>query len=280
MGKKQTIASLTISEDSQGKTLARILREDMSISNRQIQKVVRTKGLFLNGKLAHSNRKAALGDQVVAKLPVTEQVNVTPIPLMLTILYEDEWYLAVDKQPGVLVHSDPRGSAVSIVNGIAHLFQTRGEKITPRPVHRLDKDVSGVLLFAKNARAQAELTKRWHMETTKKVYWALVQGKIETPGIIDTPIKGKPCLTQYKPVNYYDEYTELQVVIKTGRTHQIRIHMASINHPLVGDQKYNQQAVTSASLALRCQEIEFFHPYLQQPTRIIAPELSVDNFLT
>lgn len=272
MGKKKEIAALTIHPGLTGKKIIEILREELKIPNRLIRKVILTKGLFLNNKPIHSESKVKTGDRILVKLPFNEQVKVEPVSMDLTVIYEDEWLLAVNKQTGLNVHNTRPGEPPALVNGVAHYFMEKKQIITPRPVHRIDRDTSGVVLFAKSAEIQRKLTRNWGTEQVKKKYWALVEGELAKEDVINTPLAGKKASTAFSPLEVHNSYTELSVEILTGRTHQIRKHLKLIGHPVLGDRIYNQDSrIAVGRLALHAWVLKLDHPQTGRRLVLEAP---------
>jgi 23S rRNA pseudouridine1911/1915/1917 synthase len=170
--------------------------------------------------------------------------------------------LAVNKQTGLNVHNTRPGEPPALVNGVAHYFLEKKQIITPRPVHRIDRDTSGVVLFAKSAETQRKLTLNWGTGQVKKKYWALVEGKLAKEDVINTPLAGKKASTAFSPLKIHHSYTELSVEILTGRTHQIRRHLKLIGHPVLGDRIYNQDSrIAVGRLALHAWVLELYHPH-------------------
>jgi RluA family pseudouridine synthase len=265
--KKKTLAKVTIPPELAGWTVAAVLKDELRLSARQRQKVVRTRGIRLDGKPVHSLVKVKVGQVLEVLLPEAEQVKVPARPLSLDVIYEDEYLLVVNKPAGVAVHNVRPGGYVSLVEGAAYYFQQHGRTITPRPVHRLDKDASGVVIFAKSAQVQDQLTKTW--PEAEKIYWVQVHGRITDRGVITSPVKGKPAATEYTPLETGEDVTTLQVRLHTGRTHQIRIHLSQIGHPVVGDPLYGYGE--NQPLALHCRQITIIHPAFNQPIQFAAP---------
>lgn len=267
MEKKKTLAKVTIPPELAGWTVAAVLKDELRLSARQRQKVVRTRGIRLDGKPVHSLVKVKVGQVLEVLLPEAEQVKVPARPLSLDVIYEDEYLLVVNKPAGVAVHNVRPGGYVSLVEGAAYYFQQHGRTITPRPVHRLDRDASGVVIFAKSAQVQDQLTKTW--PEAEKIYWVQVHGRITDRGVITSPVKGKPAATEYTPLETGEDVTTLQVRLHTGRTHQIRIHLSQIGHPVVGDPLYGYGE--NQPLALHCRQITIIHPAFNQPIQFAAP---------
>lgn len=261
MGRKKTIGQLIIAKSMQGKRVLDILQQELSLSNRQIRKVIRTKGLFINGRLVHSNYNVKTGEELRVKLPIKEQIKIEIYPMELSIIYEDPWLLGINKPAGINVHNTRPQETPALVSGVAYYLHNKKECITPRPIHRLDKDTSGIVLFAKSANIQSKLSADWNSQLVTKEYWALVEGTIYKQGIIDLPVKNKPALTKYYPKKQYNGFTEVNIKLMTGRTHQIRKHFKAIGHPVLGDKIYNAHSCFSLPrLALHAIKLKFTHP--------------------
>lgn len=274
---RKILAEFTVTPALAGKTGAAALKEELKLSARQRQKVIRTGGLKVDGRVIHSNSRLKEGQLVQVSLPAEEQVKVKARPLPLEIIYEDDALLVVNKPAGVIVHHvKPNQNQVSLVEGAAYYLQQQGRVITPRPVHRLDRGTSGIVVFAKSAQIQQLLAEAWPEVT--KIYLARVHGTVKQGGEITTPIKGKPARTKYTPIAAADGTTTLEVQIFTGRTHQIRIHLAQLGHPVVGDYLYNKKDDQSCRqrLALHCWKLCLNHPVTGESLQLIAPASDLD----
>jgi 23S rRNA pseudouridine1911/1915/1917 synthase len=213
----------------------------------------------VNDTPAKASHRLARGDRVVASLPPTETPALVAEAIPLRIVYQDEDVIVVDKPPGLTVHpaaGHPRGTLVNALLTVCpELAEIKGT-LRPGIVHRLDKDTSGLLAAAKNEAAQAALARQLKDRQVHKVYLVLVQGRLERPeGVIDGPIGrhprrrqrmavvegGRQALTRYRVREYLrDAYSLVEAEPLTGRTHQIRVHFASIGHPVVGDRLYGK----------------------------------------
>ncbi len=212
--------------------------------------------ITVNGREVRSSFKLAAGDRVDITVPPAPPSPLLPETIPLNIVYEDEDLLVVDKPPGLTVHPAPGHPDRTLVNAllarVPHLAQM-GDSLRPGIVHRLDKDTSGLMLVAKNRVSQLNLIEQFKERSVTKAYLALVKGHL-TPdrGIIDAAIgrdardrkrmavvrEGRPARTQYQVVKYINDYTLLEIMLETGRTHQIRVHLAAIGYPVVGDAVY------------------------------------------
>jgi 23S rRNA pseudouridine1911/1915/1917 synthase len=271
MSKRRILGQLQIAEGMAGQKIIDLLRNQLSLSNRQIRKIIATHGIRLNGRVVHSERKVRVGDTIFIDLPDKEQVKVEPVLMDLKVIYEDQWLLSLNKQAGIAVHNTRQGESPSLVNGVVHYFKARGETLTPRPIHRLDREASGIVLFAKDAQTQTRLTEVWNTDQVKKRYWALAEGRVEEAGVVQSMIRGRDAVTFYEPVKLYKGFTELAVEIKTGRTHQIRLHLLDSGHPLVGDRKYNHSSgIRAPRLALHAEVLEIIHPVTRDKLRLVV----------
>ena len=270
MKQKRLVTQATIGSEHAGYELAVYVRQVLKLSSRQLQRVVRTKGLILNGRSAHTKTILKAGDILKILLPAEEQVKLTPYPLDLEVLFEDEWVLAVNKQPGIPIYSTK--TEKGLANAVAFYLGKKGLPAAPRPVHRLDTPTSGIVLFAKSAEIQAELSKQWNERDVSKIYWALCVGSITKEQVIDIPIQGKQAVTKITPVKERNGLTELRVQIFTGRTHQIRIHLQKLGHPIVGDRRYNTGPLRNTlRMALHACELRFIHPHFGEAVKITSP---------
>jgi 23S rRNA pseudouridine1911/1915/1917 synthase len=226
------------------------------LSRTQVQKLIAAGNITVNGQKAKPGHRLSPGDRVDVTVPPTPPQELKPEAIPLKIIYEDDDLLAVDKPAGLAVHPAPGHPAHTLVNAIlAHFphLADIGDWLRPGVVHRLDKDTSGVMLVAKNQAAQANLSKQFKSHSVTKAYLALVKGKLEPEnGIIEADIgrdprnrkkmavvaQGREARTEYRVIKYIGGYTLLEVMPETGRTHQIRVHLAAIGFPVVGDKVY------------------------------------------
>ncbi len=257
--------------------LARRLAEHLSRSH--AAKLIADGLVTLNGAPAKAAHRLARGDHVVAIVPAAEVPTLVAEAIPLRIVYQDSDVIVVDKPPGLTVHPSvghPRGTLVNALLALCpELAEIKGT-LRPGIVHRLDKDTSGLLAAAKNEAAQADLARQLKERQVHKVYLALVQGRWEPPeGVIDAPIGrhprrrqrmavvegGRAALTRYRLREYLrDAYSLVEVEPLTGRTHQIRVHFASIGHPVVGDRLYGKASALVGRQFLHASRLGFRLP--------------------
>jgi len=241
-----------------GKRLDLFLAEHLPEQSRsQIQRYIREGYVLLNAAPAKGGTKVKEGDLITERIPAPTASEVLPEEIPIPLLYEDKDIVVVNKPAGMVVHPAGRVRSGTVVNALLfHVqdLQGVGGVLRPGIVHRLDKGTSGVMVVAKNDRAHEALVNQFKEREVKKIYLALVYGKVEgAEGAITAPMgrhptdrkrfsvrtrQPKEALTQWLVQERFEGITFVQVAPKTGRTHQIRVHMSSINHPLVGDPLY------------------------------------------
>lgn len=261
------IQRFTASEKESGQRIDKLLAARFpEYSRNYFQNILEKNAVLVNGKVAKSNAKLKEKDTVEVRFPPLTQLTVEARNIPLKIVYEDKNLLVIDKPAGMVVHPGTHGSHSedSLVNAILHHCRGHlggiGGTLRPGIVHRLDKDTSGLLVVAKNDRAQRLLTEQFQKKEVVKIYYALVAGRLEPrKGTIEAPIgrslqdrkkmaviegkSSKEAFTRYEVVRYLGEYTYVKVFLLTGRTHQIRVHFAAIGFPLVGDPTYGRAKV-------------------------------------
>ncbi|MCB8925717.1 MAG: RluA family pseudouridine synthase [Ardenticatenaceae bacterium] len=257
--------SQTLQLDAVGQRLDKVLTEQLpDLSRTQIQRLLKEEQILVNGRPAKANLKLEGGEQVTITLPEPEETELVPEAIPLDIRYEDEDMLVINKPACMVVHPAVGHSSGTLVNAIlAHCPDLPGIGGEKRPgiVHRLDKETSGLIVIAKNELALRHLQAQFKDRTVGKQYLALVDGQVQPPtALIDAPIgrdprqrkkmavipfgssaHSRPAQTQYDTVTGYDDYTLLRCELFTGRTHQIRVHLAYIGFPIVGDKVYGRR---------------------------------------
>ena len=248
--------------------------------------------VLVNGKAVKKNYKTQAGDVIRLKLPEPEPLDVTPTKMDLEIAYEDEDVLVINKPKGLVVHPAAGHWDDTLVNG---LLYARGDSLSgingvmrPGIVHRIDKDTSGLLAVAKNDLAHTVLASQLKDHTLARTYEAIVIGNLrEDEGTVDAPIdrhptdrkrmavsdRGKEAVTHWEVVKRYRGYTHVRCRLETGRTHQIRVHMAYINHPILGDTVYGHKKpeLGQDTQCLHASTLCFRHPRTNLPVIVAAP---------
>lgn len=247
-------------------------------SRRYLQQIITDGHILLNGKKIKAHHKLKIGDQINIEIPEQEKTDIKPQDIPLDIVYEDDDLLVVNKPYGMVVHPAPGNYSNTLVNALVHhckKLSNINQSFRPGIVHRLDKDTSGLLLVAKNNQAHMNLAKQFQDHSIKKKYIALVHGEVEfDEGSIELPLgrhprtrekmavtyrNSKEAKTVYRVVKRSKGMSLLELYPQTGRTHQLRVHLAYLGHPIVGDKKYGKQH-DKFRLALHAKSIGFLHP--------------------
>lgn len=246
-------------------------------SRSYFQKLTEKDKIFVNGKPVLSSYKLKAGDEVSFEFEKEESIGIVPEKIKLDIIYEDDDVILVNKQPGIVVHPSYGHPTGTLLNAL--MYHAKG-KYNPYLVHRLDKDTSGIIIFAKNEKAKISISKQLQKRTVKKIYYAAVKGTVvESRGRIEAPLgrskenrklmsvnptAKKMAITEFKVIERKDDFTLVEVRIITGRTHQIRSHMQYINHPVIGDAQYGgPEKVDGKEFArqmLHAYSVTFTHP--------------------
>ena len=275
-----TRLNYTVPPAYDGARVQDFLRRDCGLSWRM---VVRLKGvaggITADGVPMRSIDRLRAGQTVVLTFP-EDHVRIEGMEMPLTVVYEDAHLLMVDKPPYLAVHPSAGKPDPTLANGVVAYYEKKGEAVSFRPVNRLDRNTSGLLLAAKDPHTAFLLTRK-----PEKVYLAVVFGRLEGEGTIDAPIRvkegccitrevgpgGKESVTHWQALASDGKLTLLRLRLETGRTHQIRVHMAYIGHPLVGDTMYGTDETFLPRHALHCSEMAFAHPLTGEPLHFVSP---------
>lgn len=297
--------SFQVTAKNQGRRLDQFLSEtNLNLSRSQAKNLIQRHLIFLNQKPTKPSVHLRTDDLVSGSLPDPKPLSLEPEPLPLTILYEDSSIIVIDKAPGMVIHPAHGNPSGTLVNALLyHCKDLTGINGVLRPgiVHRLDKNTSGVMVAAKDNETFQHLTKQFKNRTVEKVYRALVYGTFNREeGLIDSSIgrhpsqrkrmstrtkRGRRSITRWKKIEEYDHCTFLEVFPQTGRTHQIRVHLSSIGHPVLGDPLYGRKnkpgAIHDPALkecvkrlnrqALHAQRLAFTHPRTGEKVQFISP---------
>jgi len=279
-----------------------------SYSRSTFQKLIRDGRVTVNAApAAKPSMDVHLGDRIDVLLYKREPLGIVPEPIPIEVLYEDADLIAVNKRPGIIVHparGNPHGTLVNAVAHHAESLSSGGDWWRPGVVHRLDRDTSGVIVFAKNDEVHHRLARQWERRTVEKEYLTVVEGTPDLDAdIIDEPLgrhhrvreryavkadgTGRRAVSQYEVVERFDGFSAVRVHIHTGRTHQIRVHMAHIGHRVVADRQYGSRSevalqevargqadhdeVLMARQALHAARLGLEHPRTGEPLTLEAP---------
>ncbi|WP_454053822.1 RluA family pseudouridine synthase [Clostridium sp. Marseille-Q7071] len=276
------IEELEVKEDDINKRLDVFISEKLEDKSRSyVQGLIEEAKVKVNEKLKKSNYKLKLNDLVIVEVPEVTTLEIEKEDIPLDILYEDNDIIVINKPQDMVVHPAPGNYSGTLVNALLyHCNDLSGINGVVRPgiVHRIDKDTSGILVIAKNDNAHSKLAEQLKEHSMTRTYYALVEGRLkEDSGTINAPIgrhpmerikmavvknNGKEAITHYKVLERFNHYTLVKCNLETGRTHQIRVHMAYIGHPLVGDIVYGfkKQKFKSQGQVLHAKELGFIHP--------------------
>ena len=260
---------------------AYISKINSNISRTMVQKLIQEGNVFVNGKEKKISYKVQVGDIIEINIPKPQETTIKPENIPIEIVYEDMDIIVVNKPKGMVVHpanGNPDGTLVNAVMAICKdSLSGIGGEIRPGIVHRLDKDTSGLLIVEKNDKAHINMSNQIKNREVKKIYIALVRGLVsEDEATINMPIgrstkdrkkmairkDGKEAVTHFKVLKRYSKYTLLEIKIDTGRTHQIRVHMSEIGHPVVGDMVYSngKNEFGVEGQMLHAKSLDFKHP--------------------
>lgn len=287
------LETLTVTPDEQGTRLDKFLtgrRPDLSRAF--LQTLVADGMVEVNGKARKANYAVKLSDTVTLEIPPPAPTEVVGEDIPLDVLYEDEDVLVINKPAGMVVHPAAGHASGTVVNAVvSHAPEiVTGNHERPGIVHRLDRDTSGVMLIAKNDAALHELQRQFAEREVHKTYLALVNGRVKTPnGKIDAPLtrdpddrkriavakgqNGRHAVTVFTVLEQVERYALLRVEPETGRTHQIRVHLAFLKHPVVGDAVYGKKKneLGLERQFLHAWRITFMHPANRMPMTFVAP---------
>ncbi|HJV45242.1 MAG TPA: RluA family pseudouridine synthase [Bacillota bacterium] len=280
----QSITYLIKTED-QGMTMKSYLRGRHHISRKLLVRMKQEKSIFLNGEFTYLDHPIQPGDVITMVMPVEQSENIIPEPIVFKIVYEDDDLMVINKDSNMCVHPTLLHPSQTLANGVVYYWLQQGLQAKFRPVNRLDKDTSGLLIVAKNQFAHQQLAIVQRKHEIRRTYEAFVHGVVEKgQGMIHAPIgrrdislverevreDGQDAITHYEVLESYSLATYVRLRLETGRTHQIRVHMSWLGHPLVGDDLYGglREMISRQALHARC--LSFPHPRTQEMMKFEA----------
>lgn len=264
-----------IRDSDDGKKVRQVLRNRFRFSRRMFRRLKLEKGIRLNGDPVYLDSLVQAGDYISILIPEDQGEGVKAEPIPIQVVDEDGDIILLEKQPGIVVHPTKGHTHGTLANGLAHYWMEQGEFRLIRPVTRLDKDTTGLILFAKHAHAHAYLSVQMERKRYEREYLALVQGEMKSSeGKIDAPIarcdhhpnkrevsiKGAHAVTHYHVEERYLNATLLRLRLETGRTHQIRVHLSYLGHPIMGDGLYGGDSSYISRQALHATTLRLVHP--------------------
>jgi len=293
-----------------GKRLDKYLHDrHPKISRTILQRYIKSADATVNGLPSKASYEVAVGDQIKLTLPPPPPSDVIPQDIPLDILYEDDWIIVINKQEGIVCHPAHGGQSGTIANAVAGHAKSLSRSDDPfRPgiIHRLDKNTTGVMVIAKTDEAHWRISLQFERRSVRKEYFAICEGRVKLDGdVINKPLAPHPettqrmilptampprtamfkeAVTEYRVEKRYQGYTAVALHPKTGRTHQLRVHMMSIGHPMVGDKLYGGRPVSELDLAgsgsgdliiehqaLHARRLQFVHPITEKVVFFEAP---------
>jgi 23S rRNA pseudouridine1911/1915/1917 synthase len=294
--RREDLSLETIAHSESGKCrldMVVLAQKGISLSRSQIRKLIVEGNITVNGRPAKPGYWVKESDTIVVTLPELRPLTLVAENIPLEIVYEDEHLLVLNKPVGMVVHPAPGHSEGTLVHALLHHCQALsgiGGVQRPGIIHRLDRDTSGVMLVAKTDAAHSSLSNQLKARELTRIYQVVVHGRFKTlSGSIEAPIRrhrkdrkkmvvdqetGRYALTLYQVLQQYAEHALLKIELKTGRTHQIRVHMKYIHHPVVGDQVYGNSSKNNLDMprqALHAQSVMFTHPITRKRMRFDTP---------
>ncbi len=283
--------TFVVEEKLNGQRLDKYLSEILEMSRKRAKELIDENHVQVNGGKVKPSLSVRTNDSVYVEIPPLEDVEVRPEKMDLDIVYEDHDVIVINKPKGMVVHPAPGHTSGTLVNGLLeHCKDLSGINGVMRPgiVHRIDKDTSGLLVVAKNDNAHESLSKQLADKTCKREYVAIVHHPFTHEfGTIDAPIgrdpkdrqkmtvtatNSKPAVTHFTVLENFEDYAYIRCQLETGRTHQIRVHMSYIEHPIAGDPKYAYRKTIEANgQLLHACHLEFVHPTTNERMSFDAP---------
>ena len=279
--------SYIVKENDNYENVKDVLKGYFKISDRLLIKLKNNNKIFLNNEICNIKEQIKSNDTISFLLAFDEDnSNIVPTKMDLNIIYEDEFYLIIDKPANIAIHPSILHYNNSLSNGIKYYFDSIGLKKKIRPVNRLDRDTSGIVIFAKNEYIQECLVKQMNSNNFHKEYIGIVEGQFDKKsGTINLPIarkensiiercidenNGSPSITHYETIDSNSDYSIVKFILETGRTHQIRVHSSFLSHPIIGDTLYGTASPYIDRQALHSYKVSFTHPVTHNKVEYIS----------
>ena len=275
-----------VTSEDDGMEVREITRQYFDFSARLRNRIKREKLTMKNGEPTEGWHRVHEGDEISITLP-DEHSNFPPEDIPIDIVFEDDDLMVINKQPGIVVHPTKGQPSGTCANALSNYMQKTGKIFKIRFVNRLDRDTSGLLIVAKNAYCQNHITDQMRKGQIHKQYIAVLKGVLDSEsGTVDLPIgrpnpedirrgvmdDGAPSVTHYEVLDHLNDHTLVQLLLETGRTHQIRVHMSHIGHPVAGDTLYGgDDPDVIGRQALHAARLSLIHPISKEPVEFEAP---------
>ncbi|PEB54143.1 RNA pseudouridine synthase [Bacillus pseudomycoides] len=286
--KKGEWCEITVPTKWNGMSIESLLKEEWGVPKKLLHQLRMEKGVVVNGEQKRWNERLEEGDKLQVHMFIQEEYGVEPEFGDLDVIFEDDHVLIVNKPAQMDTHPSEKKGTGTLANLVAFHFQMQGLETKVRHIHRLDKDTTGGVVFAKHRLAGAIMDQLLMERKIKRTYMALVEGKVKKrQGTIDAAIgrdrhhatrrrvslKGDHAVTHYKVEKYFknQDVTLVTLQLETGRTHQIRVHMSYSGHPLLGDVLYGGQVIYMSHQALHAMRIAFLHPITKEEITVEVP---------
>lgn len=271
-----------ITEEFHNKTIEQFLKAQDFPHQAIVQFKKTTEGILRNGVWAYVNEKLMVDDKLeLSLIEDALETTIVPIPMKIPIVYEDEDLIIVDKPANMPIHPSMNHHEGTLANGLLHYYRSKGQEFTFRCINRLDRDTSGLTIVAKHLLSAGILSRQVSNRAISRTYRAIVEGLVAKKGTIDAPIgrvdgstierhvdfnNGERAVTHYKLLAYNKDkdLSLVELKLETGRTHQIRVHMKHIGHPIIGDFLYNPNYDYCKRQALHSASLEFMHPVTKE----------------
>ncbi len=273
------------------------LSEHLDLSRSKVQKLVKAGKVKVNGEKVSNHYLVSLDETIEVLDDLDFEMKLEKENLPLNIVYEDDYLLIVNKESGMVVHPAPGNYAHTLVNALLYRFSLSNDALRPGIVHRIDKDTSGLLIVAKDDKTHEMLSEMIKKKEVERIYYALVDGVIPNDsGTIDAPIgrdpnnrqkmtvtdvNAKDAVTHFQVLKRFAHHTLIACKLETGRTHQIRVHMAYIGYPITNDPVYNRHKATSFGQMLHSWKLVFTHPITKKRLSFeVEPPKEFQEYLT